>query len=401
MKKAMKLTLLVCITLLACALMFTACDSDSTAQTPNNVTDGTTTEDSTTDDAKDSTTAPGTDAHVHAFGEWETTKSASCTQDGYKERYCSCGEKQESTIVASGHTWGNWNVTKEATATETGSEERSCSCGEKETRDIPMIPVVTTITEAEWKSAFDFSKYSSFTISGSEKGSEDGVDFEFDSTIKYYGGWLYVNLDGVGYQGEKDFIKYTSTSVENFSDLYVMAFVKLKSLLNDFEELPDFGYSKLSYSAETKTYTTVRNGYIYTFWFEEGKPVKYTYEENGLEEYLSATYTFSDFNNTQKFDIPVDTISTDYHQLVNAISNTQKFYYYKSPNWSKEYYNTAELKRVLEDAQMLNLKSYEKSDFGTYCEWVIEISANGISISTANGKICVVTIYNSMTLYPE
>ena len=85
MRKTMKKVLLVCLALLACALMFTACDSDNENQTPSDTTDSTT----------DGTTEPETEAHVHSFGEWETTKSASCTQEGSKVRYCSCGEKQD------------------------------------------------------------------------------------------------------------------------------------------------------------------------------------------------------------------------------------------------------------------------------------------------------------------
>ena len=51
--------------------------------------------------------------HTHKFGEWSTTKYATCTENGERARYCDCGEKQSDSIPAkgvdlqlSGHTHG-------------------------------------------------------------------------------------------------------------------------------------------------------------------------------------------------------------------------------------------------------------------------------------------------------
>ena len=46
-------------------------------------------------------------AHTHNFGEWETVKVATCTVEGSKERYCSCGEKQTSAIIKTEHDYNN------------------------------------------------------------------------------------------------------------------------------------------------------------------------------------------------------------------------------------------------------------------------------------------------------
>ena len=72
----------------------------------------------------------------HTFGEWNTTKEASCTQNGSSERKCACGEKETQTTSALGHTFGTWNTIAEATCTVNGTMERSCTCGEKETNTI-------------------------------------------------------------------------------------------------------------------------------------------------------------------------------------------------------------------------------------------------------------------------
>ena len=89
-----------------------------------------------------------TPSHTHNFGEWEITKSATCTAEGSKERYCSCGEKQSASISIAEHSYGNWETTKEATFTENGSESRQCACGKTETRDIPKKQSETTTLNA-------------------------------------------------------------------------------------------------------------------------------------------------------------------------------------------------------------------------------------------------------------
>ena len=78
-------------------------------------------------------------AHTHAFGDWEETTPATCTEDGVKTRTCSaCGETETQTIPATGHSFGEWTVTTPATCTVDGVESRTCSaCGETETRAIP------------------------------------------------------------------------------------------------------------------------------------------------------------------------------------------------------------------------------------------------------------------------
>ena len=72
MKKTLKLASLV---LLACSLMFTACNSGSSGN-----------------------------VHVHAFDTWVTVTEATCTTDGEEASYCSCGAKKTAPISAS-HSW--------------------------------------------------------------------------------------------------------------------------------------------------------------------------------------------------------------------------------------------------------------------------------------------------------
>ena len=43
-------------------------------------------------------------SHTHSFGEWEVIEAPTCTDNGFRSRYCSCGEKQDEEISAIEHT---------------------------------------------------------------------------------------------------------------------------------------------------------------------------------------------------------------------------------------------------------------------------------------------------------
>ncbi|MBQ3040772.1 MAG: hypothetical protein IJD42_04155 [Clostridia bacterium] len=65
--------------------------------------------------------------HTHHFEEWQTTQKATCTEDGTKVRYCSCGEMQTQTISALGHT-EVIDALVDATCSATGlTEGKHCS----------------------------------------------------------------------------------------------------------------------------------------------------------------------------------------------------------------------------------------------------------------------------------
>ena len=73
--------------------------------------------------AEDSTKPSASDdqEHIHNFGQWVVTQ-ASCTQDGWQERVCDCGEKETQTIEATGHQ-ETVIQGREATCTQTGLTE--------------------------------------------------------------------------------------------------------------------------------------------------------------------------------------------------------------------------------------------------------------------------------------
>jgi len=372
------LTILALVLALVCVLV--SCD--------NKVDDGT-------------PITPENSTHTHSYGDWKVTKSATCTEKGTKERYCSCGEKQTEQVSVMDHSYGEWKTIKEATSSEKGVETRECSCGKTETRDIDMIPIVTTMSQIEWKKAFDFSNYTSITILGTESGSEDGEDFNFNATIKYYAGLLYISLSGADYEGNDSFVNYTATTLENFYTFNMLGFNALQWLMNDFEELSDFGFSKMTYSDSDKSYQTIDTyGCIYKLWFENGKLVKYSYEDNGQGEYLYCTYTFTEVNSTERFNIPTQSIKNEYQEIVNSITSDTKFYYYDDDS-NKVYVSANEMKILLNAMKIEIIDYYEKGlSNGNIKNFYFKTSTlssadTPLSLSMYDGEIYIISIGHS------
>lgn len=65
------------------------------------------------------------DAHVHMYGSWAIIAQPTCTDVGYMQRNCSCGDTQRQEIKESGHAYGEW-VTIEPTCTKDGEKYRVC-----------------------------------------------------------------------------------------------------------------------------------------------------------------------------------------------------------------------------------------------------------------------------------
>lgn len=130
-----KLIFALFISLLVLTVLFTACkesdgDSDApqnestTVQTPQSDKNNNSESDS---ESKPSTEKNDTSEHIHFYGEWHVTKSASCTENGTETRYCSCGEAQTRDISSKGHEPGALKTVKNATCTEEGKKEQICN----------------------------------------------------------------------------------------------------------------------------------------------------------------------------------------------------------------------------------------------------------------------------------
>ena len=86
----------------------------------------------------------------HVYGEWTTTKEATCTEKGEKHGICTvCGHEETREIEALGHEFSNeFTVDKEATTTEEGSKSQHClhaGCTEK--TNVTVIPKLSSGSE--------------------------------------------------------------------------------------------------------------------------------------------------------------------------------------------------------------------------------------------------------------
>ncbi len=77
--------------------------------------------------------------HKHEYK--ENVVAPTCTEDGYTEKTCECGDVvKESIVAALGHSYGDWVVLEEPTEKQKGLKEKECEvCGDKVTEEIPEL----------------------------------------------------------------------------------------------------------------------------------------------------------------------------------------------------------------------------------------------------------------------
>ncbi len=90
------------------------------------------------------------DQAAHKYGEWVTTKEATCGEDGVMTKSCECGQQITAAIEATGeHDWKNGTIVEEATCTTEGKVNQTCNvCGE--TRVAPLAkhsPTLKAVAE--------------------------------------------------------------------------------------------------------------------------------------------------------------------------------------------------------------------------------------------------------------
>ena len=90
----------------------------------------------------------------HSYGAWSTTKAATCTEEGTKQRLCACGKKETSQFAALGHDYSDtWTVEKKQTCTEDGLKYRLCTrCSSK--ADITTLSA-TGHNYSQWKTILE------------------------------------------------------------------------------------------------------------------------------------------------------------------------------------------------------------------------------------------------------
>ena len=139
-------------------------------------------------------------AHSHNYT--ENVVNPTCTEQGYTEFVCECGEAYKDLYVeALGHSYGEWKVVKEATETKEGLKERDCSaCNEKETEVIPMLDHTHSYTSIVTEPTCTEQGYTTYTCKCGDKYTDNKVDALGHS----FGEWVVIKQPTVDETGIKE-----------------------------------------------------------------------------------------------------------------------------------------------------------------------------------------------------
>lgn len=90
-------------------------------------------------------------ANGHKWGQWTTTKKATCTEAGIETHECrKCGKTEERETKVLGHDWDNGVVTTPATCTENGVKTYTCKrCKTTRTEPIPKTEHTAVVVPAK------------------------------------------------------------------------------------------------------------------------------------------------------------------------------------------------------------------------------------------------------------
>ena len=366
MKKKLLKILLLTLTLV-CAL--TSCDFETSV-----ATDQETTQSGAPDNQETS--------HIHTFDEWEITKEATCTTEGSKERYCSCGEKQTATIAQKEHTYVNGvcsvcnsnNSQNEETDSLKNKYDSACDLilSGQYTQALQMLKEIEEYDPAQEKLQNFFYaptvikvgsavypgpsyEYETLRISYDMCGNiasvnnlntDQNYNFTYDSNGNILWGWS-LDFSNIDYRGSRS---YT----------YENGKIKKIHYENDYHRVDEYFYdtdgniSKIvtttTYNGETESYESAK--YTYTYYSDRSiqtmrvvggyTDVKFQYDTNGnLEKIYNENkefwiLTFGEFGITEMKTID------DYIRYVynyDAAGNITEINYYSGSDGDLTFIN--------------------------------------------------------------
>lgn len=258
----------------------------------------------------------GNSAHTHSYGEWETTKSATCTAEGAKERYCSCGEKQTATITKLEHSYGDWTTVKEATFAENGEKKRSCKCGSEELETVEFTSgTVTKEAFREYVSlacekalASDKLKVSTHYDGNCQnvfqKDNSNGTlkYYEADFAHYYYENW-YSNENGYIKITKNDTETYYTTLTKDYFESYLEE--SMINILFDMEHPYGGIGSMISRQMTSITATAEGNKIRFVVKYAEYSSSETTFVfENGLIKEISDASSLVKIDYSESLEIP-------------------------------------------------------------------------------------------------
>ena len=177
----------------------------------------------------------------HEWGDWETTKTANCLEEGSERQVCKlCGHIETRPIpklpadderCKCDHEFGDWETTKTASCLEEGSERQVCKlCGHTETRPIPKIdcpPVIDLFTPNSIIEFNNCNESAGQVVGTLSSSNQTGSKFVLTDDL---GGWFEVD-ENTGVITTTDTYRGLSTQ----SPVIIKAKAVLTTILGELE----------------------------------------------------------------------------------------------------------------------------------------------------------------------
>lgn len=253
----------------------------------------------------------GDAGHTHAFGEWETVKEATVSEDGLKQRVCTCGDKETQAIphedVAFAKAVSLIEEKKYAEAYDILTQIKGYADADTELAKFFRLPTLITNTEIEngVSSVFSTTEF-----------SYDLIERSFKMEDKWSDGESYV-LETVFDENGK-VVKRVATYPDGITTWYLFSYNKdgklikeeavnsdgKKSLAENFygedgyiekREFTDFSGNKtvMLFTHDEKG-NLIKEESVYGS--ADKTTIEYTYDENGNR--TSMTYLYSNGDKT-------------------------------------------------------------------------------------------------------
>ncbi|MBQ7335217.1 MAG: leucine-rich repeat protein [Clostridia bacterium] len=169
---------------------------------------------------------------------------------------------------------------------------------------------IASVSSDEWKTAFDLSRFESFTVDIYEFHYDFGWITRYQDSIKYNSGISEWNATEISHEGDRSHgLYYRENRIDSFTDLQAN---HLDELMGELSDLSDYGYSLFAYEEELNCYTAMLNLAIpntkVSIWFEHGSIVKLEMCGN-IGKWENRVYCLCEFtkiNATEKIALPIE-----------------------------------------------------------------------------------------------
>ena len=219
-----------------------------------------------------------TSDHIHTYGEWSTTKAATCTDKGSEVRVCECGKKDTRAIPATGHNYGEWVLSGDANCLESVPATRTCTCGVSETGSvIGAHDMSGDICKLCWEGRYIYTKIDGgYRIDGLVNPDEtdivipvsyNGLPIKAINDYAFYGCTglksVTINMPDADEEGRVNAL--TTIGISAFSGCTSLESITVPSTLTEIGKYAFFGCESLeSVNFEkVKPASTVKNASLY------------------------------------------------------------------------------------------------------------------------------------------